>query len=480
MKAITIATRDGTEVELTANVLAAFRARLQGRLLFPGEPGFAEAIRIWNGMIHKRPALVVQPASSLDVATAVDFARENRLLFSVKGGGHNIAGTALVDAGMTIEMSLLKAVEVDPAARTARVQPGCLLQDVDRATQGHGLATVLGFVSDTGVAGLTLGGGFGYLSRRFGWAVDNLLEVEIVTADGRLRRAGPEEHADLFWSIRGAGHNFGVVTEFVFRLHEVGPQVTGGILGWPAEDPEQIGKALGAYRDLTSGAPRELTVFCVILRAPPAPFVPAQWHGRRVVFFLVCHSGAAEKAAGDLAPLTRALGPPIIDLVARRLYTEQQSLIDGTEPQGMHYYWKTEFVAALPDDLLSLWRDLALECPIPDGQLVFVHLGGALNERDVSDGAVGNRDAHFACGAAAMWPPGDPQAEIYRQWTRDAWARFRTFSTGGNYINFQTADDAADRIRATYGQNLDRLAEMKAKYDPDNLFRSNRNIAPKG
>jgi hypothetical protein len=480
MKAITIATRDGTGVELTGNALEAFSAGLQGRLLFPGDPGFEEAIRIWNGMIHKRPALVVQPATSSDVARAIDFARENRLLFSVKGGGHNIAGTALVDAGMTIEMSLLKAVAVDPAARIARVQPGCLLQDVDRATQAHGLATVLGFVSDTGVAGLTLGGGFGYLSRRFGWAVDNLLEVEIVTADGRLRRAGPEEHADLFWAIRGAGHNFGVVTEFVFRLHEVGPQVTGGILGWPAEDPDQIGKALGAYRDLTSGAPRELTVFCVILRAPPAPFVPEQWHGRRVVFFLVCHSGAAEEAAGDLAPLTRALGPPIIDLVDRRPYTEQQSLIDGTEPQGMYYYWKTEFVAALPDDLLSLWRDLALECPIPDGQLVFVHIGGALNERDVSDGAVGNRDAHFACGAAAMWPPGDPQAEIYRQWTRDAWARFRPFSTGGNYINFQTADDAADRIRATYGQNLDRLAEMKAKYDPDNLFRSNRNIAPKG
>jgi FAD/FMN-containing dehydrogenase len=480
MREIRVTTREGNEVELTRKTVAALRARLDGGLLLPGDAGFEEATRIWNGMVQRTPALVVRPADNGEVVAALNFARQNRLLLSVKGGGHNIAGTSLTDGGLTLDMSRLKRVDVDPRTKVARVQPGCLLKDVDRETQAHGLATVLGFVSETGVAGLTLGGGFGYLSRRFGWTVDNLLEVEIVTADGAIRRAGPGEHEDLFWALRGAGHNFGVVTEFVFRLHEVGPEITGGLRLWPAENPEQTRRALETYRELTSGAPRELTAFCILMRAPPAPFIPPEWQGRRVVAFLICHSGSEAQATADLAPLEATLGEPLVDGVTRRPYTEQQSLLDGTEPDGMHYYWKTEFAAALTDDLLETWRQLAAECPIPEGQLVFAHVGGALNERAPDDGAVGNRDANFVFGAAGMWAPGEADGGTFRQWVRDAWERFRPFSTGGNYINFQTADDGADRVEATYGRNFDRLVELKAKYDPDNVFRSNRNITPGG
>lgn len=472
---VTVRNLDGGTRRLPEAALRDLEQRLEGRILRPGDEGYGDAIRIWNGMIHKRPALVVQPASPSDVAACADLAREHRILLSVKGGGHNIAGTALADGGLTLDMARFKDVAVDPEARTVRVGAGCLLQDVDRATQEHGLATVLGFVSETGVAGLTLGGGFGYLTRRFGFAVDNLLDAEIVTADGRVRQASRDEHEDLFWALRGAGHNFGVVTNFTFRLHEVGPTIYGGLIAWPFERAEQV---LGTYRKLTAESPRELTVFLVMMRAPPAPFVPPAWHGRRVVVLLVCYSGDLDRAEAVLEPL-RALGDPVVDLLAERSYVEQQSLMDVTEPKGLHYYWKTEFARELAPDLLGVMRDLARECPMPMAQLVVAHLGGAINERATDDGAVGNRDVHFTYGAAGMWEPAEPNAEAYRDWVRQAWKAVRPFSSGGNYVNFQTADEGLDRVRATYGKNLERLVKVKTRYDPGNLFRSNRNIPPR-
>jgi FAD/FMN-containing dehydrogenase len=452
----------------------ALRERLRGPLLTPGGDGFEEATLLWNGMIDKTPALVVQPTGTADVVAAVDFARDHGLALAARGGGHNLGGTALADGGLTLDMSRLRGVVVDPEARTAIVQAGCLLGDVDRETQLHGLATPLGFISEVGLAGLTLGGGLGYLTRRFGWTVDNLLEVEIVTADGRVRRASRDENVDLFWAIRGAGANFGVVTSFTFRLHQVGPTVYGGLIAWPFDRADEI---LATYRMLTAKAPRELAAWMVLFRAPPAPFVPQEWHGERICAMAVCYSGDLDRVDAVLAPI-RALGDPVVDLLAEQPYTQVQSYLDATEPKGNHYYWKTEFAAELSDEFLSVWRDVATECPIPEAQIGLLHLGGALNERDGDDGAVGNRDARYACGVIGSWEPGEPGADSFPGWVRDAWQRIRRFSTGGNYINFQTADEDEERIRATYGAHFDRLAAVKTKYDPDNVFRSNRNIRP--
>ena len=361
-----------------------------------------------------------------------------------------------------------------PRRDVAHVGPGCRLQDVDRATQAHGLATPLGFISEVGVGGLTLGGGLGYLTRRFGWTVDNLEEVEIVTADSEIRRASRKENADLFWALRGGGGNFGVVTRFTFRLHEVGPTVCGGLIAWPFERADEI---LGAYRAITSEAPRELAVWLVLLHAPPAPFVPQDWHGKKICAMAVCYSGDLTDADAVLAPI-RSLGDPVVSLLHEQPYTQVQSYLDETEPKGMHYYWKTEYLAELSDRFLSALPDLFATCPIPGGELGVLHLGGALNEHDEDDGAVGNRDARYVCGVKGMWKSAEPSADTFRQWVRDAWWQLRPFSTGRTYINFQTADEGEERVRATYGANFDRLVEVKKTYDPDNLFRSNRNIQP--
>ena len=367
----------------------------------------------------KLPALVVQPASASDVSAAVDFARDHGLLLSVKGGGHNIAGTSIAENGLTLDMSSMRTVQVHPDARLATVGPGCLLQDVDRATQEYGLATVLGFVSETGVAGLTLGGGFGYLARRFGWAVDNLEEVEVVTADGQIRTANRDANPELFWALRGGGGNFGVVTRFTFRLHKIGPTITGGLIAWDASRIEEV---LDTYRELTESAPPELTAAVVVMSAPPAPFVPIEWQGRSVIAVLVCHSGSSPQ--GDLAPL-RALGNPVFDLIAERPYAEQQSLLDDTEPNGLHYYWKTEFIPGLSKDFLRTFAEHALRMTGPLSNSVIFHIGGALNERDVDDGAVGNRDAHFVMGFAGEWTP-DEAPDEHVAWVQDAWQRHPT------------------------------------------------------
>lgn len=459
---------------LTDDDIETFRQQLRGSLLTPGAEGFEEAIQIWNGMIEKTPAYVVQPTGTADIVAAVNFARHHDILLSVKGGGHNIAGTALADGGLTIDMSRLRGVIVDVEDKTVTAQAGCLLGDIDRETQLHGLVTPGGYVSETGLAGFTLGGGFGYLTRRFGWTVDNLLEIEIVTADGQVRWASREENEDLFWAIRGAGHNLGVVTAFTYRLHDVGPMVYGGLIAWPFERADEV---LEAYREFTAQAPRELTVFLLLRRAPPAPFVPEEWHGELICAMAVSYSGDLDDTEEVLAPI-RSIGDPVFDILKEQPYTQLQSYLDATQPKGNHYYWKTEFAAELSDDLLSTMRDLAAENPIPGGQLVFAHIGGALNEYDEDDGAVGNRDAQYVYMAAGMWPSADSEGEAHRAWVRKAWEQFRPYSTGGNYINFQTADEDENRIRATYGENFERLVEVKKKYDPENLFRVNRNIQP--
>jgi FAD/FMN-containing dehydrogenase len=471
---IDIATFAGSPVRLRQAQLDDLDSRLEGSLLRAHDDGWSDAVLVWNVMVAKSPALVVQPATAADVAAAVTFARAHKLLISVKGGGHNIAGTSMAAGGVTLDMSRMRSITVDAQAKLAYVGPGCLLQDVDRATQEHGLATVLGFISEVGVGGLTLGGGPGYLARRFGWTVDNLEEVEIVTADGEIRIANRNENSDLFWAVRGGGGNFGVVTRFTYRLHEVGPMVYGGLIAWPFERADEV---LPAYRTITAEAPRELAIWLMLINAPPAPFVPEEWHGRRICAMVICYSGDLDKTEEVLAPI-QALGDPVVDVLQEWPYTQQQSFLDDTQPKGSHHYWKTDYLAELSDDLLSTTQDLFAACPIPDVELGFLHLGGALNEHDEDDGAVGNREARYVMGTLGMWEPDELEADAYTQWIRDGWVKLRPFTTGRTYINFQTADEDDGRVRAAYGENFERLVAIKKKYDPDNLFRVNRNIRP--
>src|SRR5918996_4839986 len=463
---------EGDRREIADEAFGAFVADLDGSVLHPEDAQFAESVALWNGMITTRPAVVVRPQNTNDVVRAVNFVREQGLQVSIKAGGHNIAGLSLCDGGVTLDMSGLKDVAVDADRRLARIGPGCTLGDVDRATQAHGLAATLGFVSATGVAGLTLGGGFGYLTRRFGWTVDDLEEVEIVTADGTVRRASRSENEDLFWALRGGGGNFGVVTEFVYRLHEVGPQITGGLIAWSADRADEV---LRVFRQVTDSAPRELTLVAIRRNAPPAPWVPEAARGTPIIIVVATHSGTPEQAARDLGPL-RAIGEPLADLIIAKDYVAQQTLLDATQPKGNHYYWKSEFVPALSDGLMDAYHAQFVDLKAPANQMVLFHIAGALSEHPEDDGAIGNREAGFACVVQSMWTPDSGAADANKEWVRRAWEAIRPFSTGGNYVNFQTADEPEERTAESYRTNFNRLREIKARYDPTNLFRVNRNI----
>jgi FAD/FMN-containing dehydrogenase len=474
MHRIELAGLEGGSRVLSEEEVEGFEAGLDGTVAFPGDEIYTEATSIWNGMIERRPAMVVRARTVNDVVRTVTMTRENGVELSIRGGGHNIAGLALTNGGLTLDLSTMTTVQVDVAARRASVEAGCTLGDVDRATQEHGLAATLGFVSATGVAGLTLGGGFGYLTRQFGWTVDDLVEVELVTASGELLRASRSEHPELFWGLRGGGGNFGVVTEFVFDLHQIGPKVTAGLIAWSAEVAEE---ALELYREVTAAAPRQLTIATLMRNAPPAPWLPEDKHGKPMIAFVVIHTGTEAEASSDLAPV-RSFGEPWADLIQVKDYAAQQAMLDATQPQGMHYYWKSEFLPGLTDGLLSTYRTQFVDQVAPANQIVLFHLEGTLGERAEDDGAVGNRDAAYACVVQSMFPGGSPSAEENKQWVRSAWQALKPFSTGGNYINFQTDDESGERIEESYRDNLDRLARIKAKYDPNNLFRVNRNIRP--
>jgi FAD/FMN-containing dehydrogenase len=469
-----IASLSGETKDVDAELLNEFASGLDGSLVYPQDEDFAAATLIWNGMIKKKPAIAVRAGSTQDVVRTVNFVRDNGLEMSIKGGGHNIAGLALSDGGVTLDLSTMKDVDVDVLAALATAGPGCTLGDIDKATQEYGLATTLGFVSETGAAGLTLGGGFGYMTREHGWTVDDLEEVEIVTADGSVRRASRTENEDLFWALRGGGGNFGVVTQFVYRLHVLGPEITAGLIAWPASDAEGV---LEMYRQVTESAPRELTIAVLMRNAPPAPWLPESAHGTPIIAFVVCHSGSEEQAAIDLAPV-KAYGEPLADIVQIREYAQQQAILDAVQPKGMYYYWKSEFLPGLSDDILATYRAQFEGNTSPANQMILFHLEGALNGHPEDDGAVGNRDARWACVISAMWPEGSAEGDAYRDWVRTAWQAMKPHSTGGNYINFQTEDEGDERTAESYRENHARLAAVKATYDPDNFFRVNRNIRP--
>jgi FAD/FMN-containing dehydrogenase len=458
---------------LERKVIENFGAGLRGPLLSPGEPAYDEARALWNAMIDRRPALIVRCLGAADVVAAVNFARQHRLPLSVKGGGHNIAGLAAWDGGVMLDMSLMRGVWVNPIERTAHAQPGCLLGDVDRETQVHGLAAVLGFVSTTGIAGLTLGGGFGYLSRRFGWSSDNVISMNVVTADGRVVRASETQNSDLFWGLRGGGGNFGVVTNFEYRLHALGPELMAGAIAWSAE---QAGDVLEMYRMLTEQAPPELTCVLGLRMAPPAPWIKKEFHGRPIAAIFVCHTGAIQDGEKQAAPI-KTFGSPVGDIVQPRSYVSQQSLIDATQPKGRRYYWKSEYLPRLEPELLAKLIEHAQRAPSPHSAILVFPVDGALNRLPEDHSAAGNRDARFALNIAASWEKAQDD-NINIDWARTAWRAVRVFSTGGVYVNFLTEEEGDERIRAAYRTNYVRLAAIKAKWDPENLFRINKNIAP--
>ena len=466
-------TADGGEIELEQNVINDLKLRVRGELVVPGEPTYDEARSVWNGMIDRRPALIVRCLGTAEVIASVTFARDHRIALSIKGGGHNIAGLAVCDGGIMLDMSRARGVWVDPVARTARVQAGCLLGDIDRETQLYGLAATLGFVSTTGVAGLTLGGGFGYLTRRFGWTCDTVRSMDVVTANGVLVHASETENADLFWALRGGGGNFGVVTSFEFALHPVGPEVLGGAIAWPADEAPRV---LDLFRKMASEGPPELTCVAALRKAPPAPWLSPSIHGKNIVALFICYSGSIEEGERLIAPI-KSLGSPVGDIVQRRTYVSQQNLLDATQPKGRRYYWKSEYLPAHEPAFLAAATARAAGTLSPHSAILLFPLDGPLNRLPAAYSAAGNRDAASIVNIAAAWDkPEDDAANV--EWARATWRDLRQFSTGGVYVNFLTEEEGEDRTRAAYGAHYARLAEVKAKWDPTNLFRVNRNVPP--
>jgi len=466
-------TSDSREFDLPQAAVDALRARHRGPVIAPGEPGYESSRTLWNAMIDRRPALVARCLGTADVIAGVQFAREHDLLLCVKGGGHNIAGLAAADGALMLDLSLMRGVWVDAAQRIAHAQGGCVLGDVDRETQLHGLAAVLGFVSLTGIAGLTLGGGFGYLTRRWGWTADTVLAMDLVTADGRVVRASPAEHPDLFWGLRGGGGNFGVVTGIEYALQPVGPQVVGGVVAWPADEAPAV---LDFFRAFAAAAPPELTLVAFMRNAPPAPWLPAEWHRRLIVAILACHSGDLHAGERAVAPI-KNFGRPIGDVLVRRPYVQLQTLLDATQPAGRRYYWKSEYLPRVGEDTCARMMAHAARIPSPHSAVILFQIEGALNTLPVDHSPAGNRDARWVLNVAGSWErPEDDETNL--TWVREAWGDMKRFSTGGTYLNFLTNDEGPERTDAALGPAMRRLAEVKARWDPLNVFRTNRNIAP--
>lgn len=464
---------DGRETELKEDALQGLKMKLRGTVLTAGEAGYEDSRTVWNAMIDRRPSLVVRCQGVADVIACVNFARENGLLLSIKGGGHNIAGLATADGALMLDLSPMRGVWVDTAQRIAHAHAGCLLGDVDRETQVHGLAAILGFVSLTGIAGLTLGGGFGYLTRRWGWTCDNVVGMDLVTADGRAVRASSSENADLFWGLRGGGGNFGVVTAIDYTLYPVGPEVVGGLVAWPMSEAPRV---LELYRTLSESAPPELTLVALMRPAPPAPWLPQEYHGKPIVAILACHTGSIAQAEAAVAPI-KSFGKPIGDVLVRRPFAQLQSLLDATQPKGRRYYWKSEYLERVEPGLCQKGIDHASRFPSPHSAVIFFHIGGALNRLEEDHSPVGNRNARYVLNIAGSWEQaGDDGSNM--EWARQAWNDMKGFGTGGNYINFLTADESPERIEAALGRSWGRLADIKKKWDPQNMFRTNRNIEP--
>jgi hypothetical protein len=441
-------------------------------LITPDDSGYDEARKVWNGAIDRRPALIARCRDSDDVVAALRLADERGLAVAVRGGGHGVAGLAVCDDGLVVDLSPMKDIAVDPDRRTARAGGGVLWGELDAATQAHGLATVGGIVTHTGIAGLTLGGGIGWLMRRHGATVDNLLAARVVTPDGTVLDADEE----LLWGLRGGGGNFGVVTAFEYRLHEVGPTVLAGPLYYALEDGPEV---LRHYRDFVATAPDELTTILNLRPAPPLPILPPEMHGRPVAAIATCWAGDPEEGEAALAPL-RAFGRPLVDLIGPRPYVDLQRMFDPAVPHGWHYHWKSWEVPPLTDAAIDTLVEQASRITSPRSYIIVFQLGGAMARVGEHETAFGQRSEGHDVNINAVWLPDDPDAERHVAWTRETFAALERHSAGRAYINF-IADEGQDRVRFAYGEErYERLAALKREYDPENVLRGNHNIEPAG
>jgi FAD/FMN-containing dehydrogenase len=463
MMTVEIVTLDGTTRPLELTDVENLRARMRGSVLTAADAGYDAARRIWNAMIDKRPAVIARCAGDTDVIEAVRFAAAHGMLVSVRGGGHNVAGTAVCEGGLMIDLSPMKGIRVDPVARTAWAQPGLLWQEFDQATQAFGLATTGGTVGETGIAGLTLGGGVGWLVRKYGLTCDNLLAADVVTADGQLRHVSSEEDSDLFWALRGGGGNFGVVTSFQYRLHPL-PSVLGGLIIHPRSAARDV---IRFHRDFIASAPEELTSYVALLTAPD---------GQPVVALASCYCGDLEEGERVLRPM-REFGSPLVDDMKPMPYAGVQGLFGPGFPWGRRNYWKSSFLRELPDAVVNAVVEQADRAPSLLSAVVLEYYGGAASRVATDATAFPHRDAIYNLVILGQWSDA-AEDQVHISWARDCWEAVRPWSSGAVYMNALSEDAGAMSVRDAYGANYARLATIKAAFDPNNLFRLNQNIAP--
>lgn len=469
---LTIRTLDGGESTVPEAAARDLESRLSGDLLTARDDGYDEARAIWNGMIDRWPALIARCETADDIAAALAFGRDHGLMVAVRGGGHNIAGNAVCDGGLMISLEAMKAVEVDPEARTARVEPGASLADFDAAVQEHGLATPVGVNSTTGIAGLTLGGGFGWLTRRYGMTVDNLIAADVVLPSGQRVRASADEEPELFWAIRGGGGNFGVVSAFHFQLHPVGPEVLAGLIVHPGDAAADF---LRFYRDFAPTLPDDTAVWVVLRKAPPLPFLPEEWHGRDIVVVAAFHGGAVREGEEILKPL-REWGDPIADVIGPQPYAGWQQAFDPLLAPGARNYWKSHDFTELSDGFFDTVVEAAGRLPTAECEIFLAQLGGAMGRIAPDATAYPNRHAEYIMNVHTRWQDAARDDECIA-WARGLFEAAEPYAAGTVYVNFMPTDESADVERA-YGGHYARLARLKARYDPDNLLRLNQNIRP--
>ncbi len=474
MSSLKLNTVRGEKTSLPIETFVSLKNHIRGEILTADHEGYDSSRKVWNGLVAKKPGAIIQCHGVADVLAAVNFAREHHLQISVRGGGHNVAGVCLSDDGFMIDLSAMRSVQVDPESRIARVEGGACLGDLDHETQAFGLAAPVGVVSATGVGGLTLHGGIGWLGRRYGLSIDNLLSADVVTAEGRLRKADNEQNEDLFWAIRGGGGNFGVVTSFEFKLHPIGPQVWFSVPIYPLDRAPQV---MSAFRNIMEEAPDELMGIGVYWSAPQVPEVPRQFHGSPVVILLACYSGPFEKGEQAIAPL-RQIGRPIADLSGPMAWVDVQKFLDADYPDGGLYYWKSIYLDRLNDPIIDLLSRHAAERPSAISSIDVWTLGRAMGRVADTATAFYKRDAPYMIGIEANWEHTD-ETESNIEWARRLYRDLKKSTRGGDYLNFPGFfEDREDMLAGAYGPNLARLRSIKRRYDPDNLFAGAINIRP--
>ena len=447
-----------------AETITGLATAFTGKLLGPTDPGYETARKVHNGLIDKRPTLIARCRGVADIVDAVKLARDQRLDVAVRGGGHNVAGRSTIDGGVLIDLSLMQGIHVDPKARTARAQGGLTWNGFNRETQLHGLATTGGVVSTTGIGGLTLGGGIGWLMGKHALALDNLLSIELVLADGKVVTASADENADLFWALRGGGGNFGVAASMEYRLHPVGPIITGGVIAYPFSEAWDV---LRFFRDITASLPDELMVFGGLIHAPD---------GAKLAAMVVCHCGPPDDGEKAVQPI-KTFGAPVMDVLGPLPYCQMNTMLDAGYPAGALNYWKSAFLSGLSDEAIRTMIDCFARCPTPMGQLLLEHFHGAVTRVGVTDTAFPHRTAGYNLLVLSQWA--DPKDNTAcTAWGRDSYAAMQSFMGGGRYVNYLGDDEQGDVVAAAYGPNYRRLAAVKAQYDPNNFFRMNQNIRP--